>query len=324
MESMQSAPFPHKKKRRAARYLTAGFMIVILVIGGIMGISGYVGWNLTHPVRQPVDQSPSWPCVSFQVVNLPSQVDRLNLNGWLITAPENRGTVIFAHGYRKNRLNSDIPILPIAQAIVRQGYNALMFDFRNSGLSEGRLTSVGQYETRDLAGAVDYVQSRSELKQPIILFGFSMGASTAILTGAREPAVDAVIADSPFADLKDYLAANLSVWSELPAVPFNQAFFMVVPVLTGLNPESVSPIKEVAHLNGRPLLLIHGLGDVDIPPANSEMLLQAYPEAQLITIPGAGHVKSYATDPAAYIAAVTQFLDRKIAGKDQSSKAGTT
>lgn len=316
MESMQSAPFPKKKNRNMARYLVAGLMVILLVIGGIMGISGYVGWNLTHPVRQPVDQSPSWPGVNFQVVNFPSQVDRLNLNGWLITAPENRGTVIFAHGYRKNRLNTDIPILPIAQAMVQQGYNALMFDFRNSGLSEGKLTSVGQYETRDLAGAVDYVQRRSELNQPIILYGFSMGASTAILTGAREPAVDAVIADSPFADLKDYLAANLSVWSELPAVPFNQAFFIVVPVLTGLNPESVSPIREVVDLNGRPLLLIHGLGDVDIPPVNSEMLLQAYPEAHMITIPGAGHVKSYASDPATYITAVTQFLEEHIAGKN--------
>jgi len=76
-----------------------------------------------------------------------------------------------------------------------------------------------------LLGAVDYVKSKPELNQEIVLMGFSMGASTSILAAAREPAVSAVIADSPFADLKNYLNDKLSVWTELPSFPFNKAFF---------------------------------------------------------------------------------------------------
>ena len=132
------------------------------------------------------------------------------------------------------------------------------------------------------------------LNQKIILMGFSMGATTAILAGARDPAVSAVIADSPFADLRTYLNENLSVWSELPSFPFNQAFFIVVPNLTGLRAETVSPVREISNLSGRKLLLIHGEADVDIPIINSETLAGAIPYAQLLRVPGAGHVKAYA------------------------------
>jgi dipeptidyl aminopeptidase/acylaminoacyl peptidase len=211
---------------------------------------------------------------------------------------------------KTDKYNNMISAFQCDFSLAKDGENTLsmMFDFRNSGESDGELTSVGQYEVQDLLGAVDYIKAQPGISQQIVLFGFSMGASTAIMAGAREPAVTAVIADAPFADLKTYLNANLSVWTELPSFPFNQAFFMVIPTLTGLQMESVSPIKEVNSLNGRPLLLIHGEGDVDIPVQNSESLLAVYPQGQLVRVPGAAHVKSYATDSGLYLRSVDEFL----------------
>lgn len=36
--------------------------------------------------------------------------------------------------------------------LVEHGMNVLLFDYRNSGESAGEMTSVGQYEVRDLLG----------------------------------------------------------------------------------------------------------------------------------------------------------------------------
>jgi fermentation-respiration switch protein FrsA (DUF1100 family) len=184
-----------------------------------------------------------------------------------------------------------------------------MFDFRNSGESGGDITSVGLYEVRDVLGAVDFVHAHSELNQKIALLGFSMGAAVSIMAGEQEPAVAGVIADAPFADLSSYLQANFSVWTDLPSKPFNQTILSVLPVLTGLNPEQVSPIKEVGKLGGRPLLLIHGEADTDISIENSELLRQAYPSARLVRIPGAQHVKGFATDSKLYLTEVLTFLE---------------
>ncbi|MEN6461170.1 MAG: alpha/beta fold hydrolase [Syntrophomonas sp.] len=298
-----------KAKRKKVYIFLTILALITFSISGVFGVSAYVGWNLTHPVRQQINNTPLSQGLPYKNVVFTSRGDNLKLKGWLIPANGSTKTVIFAHGYRKNRLQNDVPSLPIAKALVSKGYNVLMFDFRNSGQSEGKLTSVGQYEVQDLLGAVDFIKSRPEINKQIVLFGFSMGASTAILAGAREPAVSAVIADSPFADLKTYLSKNLSVWTELPSVPFNQTFFMIVPALTGLKPETVSPVKEIHNLNSRPILLIHGEADEDIPIENSELLQRNYPQAKLLRVPGAKHVKSFTTDQNRYLYTVSAFLE---------------
>ena len=237
------------------------FLLLAIVIGVfIAGISGYVGWDLTHPPRKALQTTPTAVGLSYESVSFVSRQDGMALQGWLIRAPENRLTVIGSHGYGQNRAQEDVPLLPLAKVLVEHGMNVLLFDYRNSGESAGSLTSVGQYEVRDLLGAVDYVHSRQELNPQVVLLGFSMGAATAIMAGAEEPTIAAVIADAPFADLTHYLEANFSVWTGLPAVPFNRTILAVTPVLTGLQPEKVSPVQVVQKFGGRPLLLIHGEG----------------------------------------------------------------
>ncbi|TYO95054.1 alpha/beta hydrolase [Desulfallas thermosapovorans] len=308
MKSKPNNQLTHSKTPKIILWAAIGLISLAAIV--VLGISAYVGWNLTHPVREEVTGSPADIGLAYENVSFKSREDGLNLSGWLIKSPGNEQTVIFAHGYRKNRMHNTVPLLPIADFLVDKGCNVLMFDFRNSGQSDGELTSVGQYEVRDLLGAIDFIKTRRDLNQQIILIGYSMGAATSILAGAREPAVAGVIADAPFADLRSYLMANLSVWSKLPAIPFNQAFFIIVPPLTGLNVGAVSPVNEVKNFNGRPLLLIHGEGDTDIPIENSELLQKAYPRASFWRVPEAKHCKSYEVTGDLYLQKISSFLDK--------------
>ena len=276
----------------------------------VLGVSAYVGWNLTHPPKKALQTTPAAVGLSYEPVSFVSRQDGLVLQGWLLTSPENRLTVICSHGYRQNREQADVPLMPLAKVLVEHGMNVLLFDYRNSGESAGQMTSVGQYEVRDLLGAVDYVHSHQELNPKVALLGFSMGAATAILAGAEEPTVAAVVADAPFADLTRYLEANFSVWTGLPTVPFNRTILAVTPIVTGLQPEKVSPVQVVSKFGGRPLLLIHGEADDDIAPENSLELQQAYPAAELLRVAEARHVKSYQQDPKRYEAVVLKFLQK--------------
>lgn len=288
-----------------------GWLVVLLGLAGlaVLIVSGVVGWQLTHPPRVAVDQTPAALGLSYEPVSFFSRDDGVELEGWLLPAATNRRTVILAHGYRRNRLHSDIQLLDLARVLVANGNNVLMFDFRNCGESGGGLTSVGQFEVNDLLGAVDFIRDRPELNRKVVVQGFSMGAATAILAGSREPAVAAVVADSAFADLKPYLESNLSLWTGLPAVPFNRAFLLVTPLLTGLQPDQVSPVAEIPGLNGRKVLLIHGEADIDIPPSNSEQLQAACPGAELLRFPGAGHVRSLLIDRERYHRELLRFLN---------------
>lgn len=82
----------------------------------------------------------------------------------------------------------------------------------------------------------------------------------------------------------------------------------VTPILTGLQPEKVSPVQVVGMFAGRPLLLIHGEADDDIAPENSRELQQAYPAAELLLVASARHVKSYQQESVRYEAALLNFF----------------
>jgi dipeptidyl aminopeptidase/acylaminoacyl peptidase len=159
------------------KWLWRGVITVIILAVFCLGISVFVGWSLTHPNRLPLTESPQAYNLQFAEVDFVSRGDGVKLKGWLLPAKNSNHTLIFAHGYGKNRQQVDVPELELAKELVTQGYNVLLFDFRNSGTSGGEITSVGQYEVCDLLGAIDYIKAQDRIGQHVALLGFSMGAS---------------------------------------------------------------------------------------------------------------------------------------------------
>jgi fermentation-respiration switch protein FrsA (DUF1100 family) len=141
------------------------------------------------------------------------------------------------------------------------------------------------------------------------LIGFSMGAATSLLVGGRDDRVRAVVADSPFYSLREYLEENLPKWTGLPRFPFNWVILTFTPILLRANPRDVKPYEAVKRAN-KPLLFIHGTDDQTVPHENSERLHQLAADAgsALWLVPGAGHVRSYAMYPEEYTRRVVAFF----------------
>ena len=56
--------------------------------------------------------------------------------------------------------------------------NAVMFDFRGHGDSDGHTISLGRHERLDVLAAVHYLRAqRAEQARPVMGLGISMGAS---------------------------------------------------------------------------------------------------------------------------------------------------
>jgi pimeloyl-ACP methyl ester carboxylesterase len=300
---LQSRRYVSRRKRRTRFFI----IFILLLILGSLGISGYVGWGLSHPSREPITDTPAHYQLKFQDIAFTSRGDSLHLKGWFLPSSKTDKTVIFAHGYGKNRLQDDVSALPIAKSLVDAGYQVVLFDFRNSGESEGTLTSVGEYEKNDLLGAVDWVKANHASQ--ISLLGFSMGATTELLAAADEPAVAGVISDSPFNNLKNYLNDNLPTWSHLWKYPFTPLIMNMLPPMTGLHPDRVDALAAVDRIYPRPILFIHSTGDQDIPYTNSESMWERHPDKfEFWKTANAKHVGSYKLDPNQYTAHLLKFL----------------
>lgn len=308
-----------KKKRSGRRFIKLLFILIILALLSVSIISVYTGWQVTHPPRRslPVFSSnivPEHKDVSFMDIN-----NKVKLKGWLFQSDKSNKTVILAHGYGCNRLQFSEQSLDMIKRLLFEGYNVLTFDFRNSGTSGGKMTTVGYYEKDDILGAVDYIKSKSSNK--IVLMGFSMGGAASLLAASEDNNINAVIADSPFADLKQYLKRGLNLWikPKLPSFPFNSTVLLSIEILTGINPASVSPANVIKSVSPAPVMLIHAKGDKVIPIEHSRNLYREYSQngnnrtvLWEIDDMDVNHMEGFKKYPDKYMDKIVDFLNKNL------------
>lgn len=300
-----------ERQRNTRKWLVPSLVgVLLLAVIACVGISVYVGWNLTHKERKAVVETPKDYGMAYQDVIFTSKDEGLKLKGWVIEPTKQaKMTVIFSHGYGGNRYEPNVPFLPIAKALTDEGYRVIMFDFRASGESEGDMTTIGAKEKYDLLGVIDY--AKQHYSEPIVLYGVSMGAATSILAAGMDKDVKAVIADSPFSDLEGYLRTYMPVWTHLPNVPFTYLIITLIPMITDLDPVQSVPIKAVDAIAPRPILFIHSKADPSIPYKESVNMYNKHPDVfELWLTEKAKHVKSFAMYKEEYIQHMLAFLEK--------------
>lgn len=307
-----SSPVTIIRRKRNLFKITVWVLISLLLVAllACSAVSIYIGWSLTHPVKEPLMESPADYGLSYVDAEFTSLEGDVLLRGWYMPAADRDDpmTLIIAHGYRNNREYVDVGTLDLSKRLIAQGYNVLLFDFRNSGESEGNLTSVGQFEKYDLLAAIEWVKVNHP--SSIGLIGFSMGGSTALLAAAEDLDVKGVVADSPFSNLYEYLETNLPVWSELPDFPFTPLILTLLPPITGIDPKAASPIDALDDIYPRPILFIHSDMDDKIPYTESAKMAERYPDRfALWQSTGAGHADTYLLDKPGYVERLAAFFE---------------
>lgn len=288
----------------------AFIVLVLLVIGYAM-----------HPNKIELLETPKDYNLTYEDITFHNMVDNTELQGWWIPSQDDffeekrsKDTIIFAHGFGGNRTKMPVKSLKIAKKLAFEGYNVLMFDFRNSGNSGGDMTTIGYYEKYDILSAVEFAKSRES--NNIGLLGWSMGASSSILAASDSDDVKAVIADSPFSDFNSYMGEQFSYWTKLP----NKLSPLVVnaaETFIGLDYSKVSPksvAKEIQNTNTA-MLLIHGDSDHAISYQNSLEIKKKNPDAELWLIKDAGHIGGHKVEKAKYEEKVIEFFNKHMRKK---------
>lgn len=269
-----------------------------------------------HPGRAPVQRTPAevgiahWREVSFE------SEDGLTLAGWYVE-PENGATVILVHGLGSNRDE----MLEDTSLLVAAGYGALLFDLRNSGASEGDLTTLGYLEVLDVGGALAFVQAQPDSDpERLGLLGHSMGGATAILAAARYPQVKAVVAQSTFTSVADNVRHSVETLFGLPAFPFVPLVVWFGERESGVDIGQVSPVDAIGTLGPRAVLLVHGELDPLIPVENARRLYEAASEPkELYLIPNADHGGFLQAQPEEYPQRMIGFFDRHLLQAERSA-----
>ena len=307
------------KKEKVFKMWISG-IILLVGIGMIIFVSNRLTNIVISPSRNPIDRAMEQEIKQKYIIegyyeslekedfNITSQ-DGHKLVGQLIKNPvASEKYIVLCHGYGFNRVGG----IKYIEIFLKEGFNIVVYDHRNSGESEGQYTTMGYFEKEDLKLVIDYVYSR--FGQQIILgtHGESMGAATVLLHGVEDQRIQFVIADCPYSDLKDQLAYRLKIEHKLPRFPFMNIASLFAKIRAGFYFGQVSPIELMKQHNGlpnMPIMFIHGDADDYIPLAMSQELYGVKEGYKKIYIAkGAKHATSVCVDREKYASEVRDFL----------------
>jgi pimeloyl-ACP methyl ester carboxylesterase len=213
--------------------------------------------------------------------------------------------VLLIHGLGGSRQDT-LAAMPLWHSL---GYPQLAITYRNDAgapRSRDHREHLGMTEWKDVDAAVGFAVSQGASR--VILQGYSQGGAMALLaasSGVNRSHVVGLVLDSPVVDLPATIAGGARQ-RHLPG-------FLAAVTCTGLSwligdvCEGISLSRFAATLQ-RPALLIQGLADRIVPPAEAAEFAQRRPDLVVyLPVPGADHVSAIDTAPAQYASALAMF-----------------
>ncbi len=212
---------------------------------------------------------------------------------------------VIVHGYTYCLLGG-IKYASIFHAL---GFDCLLYDQRNHGLSGRALTTMGINEARDLCAVCDWARERFGANAILGTHGESMGAATVLLHAPQDPALAFAIEDCGYSDLNRELRFALTHRFHLPWFPVLAFASLFSRLRGGVFFASVVPKRALQNCESLPILFLHGDTDELVPFYMLKENYDAKPgKKQMRVFPGAAHAGCYHVDPAAYAQYVTEFL----------------
>ncbi|GFN31134.1 alpha/beta hydrolase [Paenibacillus xylaniclasticus] len=319
-----------RRTGRHALFATVSATAALCILA-VIAFHGYIAWMLAHPYVAPLYSNPNEAVgLPYEDVSFPSKSGRTTVGGWFIPAgsdssmntpdgafqtaalsvppAESKRTVIFSHGYGANREETWVPMYDLAQLLHQLDYNVLMFDYGYASTDYKAPATGGHEESQQLLAAVEYAKSRGASE--IVVWGFSMGAGTALQTGLVTDDIDAMILDSLFLPSPDTLFHNVTQILPLPKYPSLPLIELMLPAFTGTSFSGI-PADEVMTTDYPiPLFIMHGTEDAKAPYEIAESIAanQTNPLSREWIVSGGKHELLFQVHAKEYIQRAALFL----------------
>ncbi|WP_274362988.1 alpha/beta hydrolase [Paenibacillus thermotolerans] len=298
-------------KNRMAAIVSVFLAFIILSIIAVASLYAYIAWTLARPAVAPLTANPRAAAgLPYETVAFTNAAgDASAIEGWYIPAPApSVKTIVFSHGYGGNREEIWVPIYELAWNANQRGFNVLMFDY-GYAYHDDRVVTGGAQESYDLLGAVKYARTRGA--EQVYVWGFSMGAGTALQSALQTSDIDAMILDSTFVLEPDTLYHNLKMYADLPKEPSLTLLKWLYPMMNGSGIDDV-PYDRIKSADYElPIFFIHGTRDERSPYQIIEAIAgrQTNPHSQFWIVPGATHELVYRAGKDEYLTRTFAFLD---------------
>jgi pimeloyl-ACP methyl ester carboxylesterase len=213
---------------------------------------------------------------------------------------------LLCHGVRNNREQT----LGRTAFLTGAGYRCVAFDHRAHGQSDGRRTSFGYYESRDVAAALACVRERWP-RQPLAALGISMGAAALCFAAAESARCDALILESLYTDIQSALSNRVGGTDPAWFRRLNRGVQWITERRLHLRMEQLAPVEHIGRLAPAPVLILTGAEDSHATPEDARRLYDRLNgPRELWLVPQAAHADVCQAGGVSYKQRVLSFLER--------------
>ncbi len=301
-----SYPQPQPFARAMRLAALASSLLALSVVGGISWVGSERAMRRPH--RTFSWQQADYPHLCPETVNIAGH-GGTRLTGSFF-AGRSRATIVLSHGYGAHQGE----MLPWADFLVRAGFSVFTYDMRARGDSGGDTITLGALEQHDLIAVVDYLAGRPDVDPARIgALGLSLGGAVTLMAAARDQRIKAVVDDCGFSDIGRAIGTAYQRFIGLPAFPFAPLSVLIGEARTGLRLSQSRPMDVIGRIAPRPLLIIHGAEDREVPAAHSQRNhTAANAPKELWIVPGAAHAQSREIAGPEYEHRVTTFFHQHL------------
>ncbi len=216
-----------------------------------------------------------------------------------------RRVVVLVHGFTYCLLGQ----IKYGAMFHELGFDCVLYDHRNHGLSGRAPTTMGAFESRDLSFICDWARKHYGEGTVLGTLGESMGAATVMLHAGMDPQLSFVVEDCGYSSLTGELKSELKNRFHLPAFPVLPIASLFFRLRGGVFFGEVRPADALKKNASTPMLFVHGDADELVPPDMMKECFDAKPgEKAKWLVPGAPHAGCYASDPVGYREQLSRFL----------------
>ena len=201
------------------------------------------------------DQAADALGIRYETVSFQSS-DGITLRGWYFPSEiANSPAILYAPATAKDQRSGLSLVRPLHEA----GFSVLLFSYRGHGASDGNPVgfSYGAHESLDVDAAVSYLHVIRGASA-VGAIGHSAGAVAIILSAARNPQIDIVVAASPYASVEEIWNTNKPTLMPTPMYDF---MMRTSELRKDFERNQVRPVDVIDRISPRPILIIHGAND---------------------------------------------------------------
>jgi uncharacterized protein len=235
--------------------------------------------------------------------------DGITLRGWYFPSEiPDAPAILYAPATAKDQRSGLSLVSPLHMA----GFNVLLFSYRGHGQSDGNPIgfSYGAHESVDVDGAVSYLRDVQQVSA-VGAIGHSAGSVAIILSAARNPGINVVVAASPYASVEEIWHTNKPGFIPTPMFDY---IMRTSELRKDFERDEVRPVDVIGRISPRPILILHGSADRRITVEQAQLLFDQAVEPKVFwLLPGLSHAEVRSVGMENNISGIIQFLNQAFA-----------